>query len=757
MKIWPVLLSVLLLADLLLAPAAYADGIVIIEPPPPAIAPYLTVVYHHVEVTIEDQVATTRIDQVFRNDTDMTVEGTYIFPLPEQAAIERFVMYVDGEPLEGKVLTREEAREIYESIVRRHRDPALLEYIGRDTFQASIFPIAPDEEKRVQIEYHQILPVDQGLVEYVYPLSTERFSPEPIEEVVINVTLNSRQPIKAVYSPSHNVAIHRPDDYHATVSYEAQDLLPDRDFSLYYTVSADDIGLSLLTYRGPDEDGFFLLLVAPPVEAEDRQVVAKDVILVLDTSGSMQGEKIEQAREALVFVLEHLNEEDRFAILTFNSAVSVLTPELLPAGQRDDLIAQVRRLEAAGSTDIHAALMKAFDLAKPSGDRPQIILFLTDGLPTVGELEPERILEDVRQRGHEQIRLFPFGVGYDVNSALLDALAQENHGASDYILPGENLEERVSTFYARVNMPVMANLSLDWGGIQVENLYPATLPDLFLGTQLILVGRYRNNGPTTITLRGTVNGQERTYRYEDLTFPAEDTRRDFLPRLWASRKIGYLLNEIRLHGENKEVIEEIVSLSLRYGIITPYTSFLVDETGRVLTEEGRREATDYMAAAAPTMAPEAGKGGVDYSMEVRRLSESEGAYTGQATSGFRQVGDKAFLLADGIWTDTTYQVGVPTTQVTFGGESYFALLAAHPEWGKYFAIGERLIVVLDGVAYEVVAEEVPPITPPPARPTASPSPSSPAGSPGGCTASLVAGAALGAVAFLGRAWSRRLR
>ena len=756
MKRFLFLLTAVLLIGLLLPGPARADGVIIIDPPPPQGSAYLTVVYHHVEVTIEDQVATTRIDQLFRNDNRFAVEGTYIFPLPEEASIERFVMYVDGKPLEGRVLSRDEARAIYESIVRKHRDPALLEYIGRNTFQASIFPIAPGEEKRVQIEYRQVLPVDQGLVEYVYPLSTERFSPQPLQDVAITVRLASREPLRAVYSPSHDVSVDRPDDYHATIGYEARDVLPDRDFVLYYTVSPEDVGLSLLTYHPQGEDGFFLLLVAPPVEGETQEVVAKDVIFVLDTSGSMSGEKMEQARAALLFVLDHLNSEDRFAIVDFDSSVSTYAPDLRPASERAEARRYVQNLSAGGSTNIEGALRQALDLADRTSGRPQVILFLTDGLPTVGEEDPSRLLALVRERSHENVRLFTFGVGYDVNSALLDALAAENHGASAYILPGENLEERVSAFYSKINRPVLAGPALDFGNIAVYDLYPSPLPDLFLGSQLVLAGRYREGGSTTVTLRGRAGGEERTYRYEDLTFLRESTRNDFLPRLWASRKIGYLLSEIRLHGENQEVVDEIVELSLRYGIITPYTSFLVDETGRILTEEGQAEAMRNMATVLPAAAPMEGKGGVDYSLEVQRLQE--GGYSGLEQAALRQVADKAFLLVNGVWTDTTYRQGTPTTPVTFGSESYFALVNARPEWGKYFAVGDRVIVVLDGVAYEVVPQEAPPVTPP-AGPASTPYPSEISGSasfPVGW-AVVIATGILGLLAAAGAALLHRTR
>jgi Ca-activated chloride channel family protein len=725
LRLW--ILAGLLLATFLFPSTAHGDGLIIIDPIPPAGPAYLTVVYHHVQVTIEDQVAITRIDQLFRNDNEATVEGTYVFPLPEGASISRFALYVDGKPVEGRVLSREEARSIYESIVRRNRDPALLEYIGRNAFRASIFPIAPHEEKRIQIEYSQVLPADQGLVEYIYPLSTERFSPQPIEDVAITVELQSREPLMAIYSPSHEVAVTRGGNHRATIGYEERDVLPDRDFVLYYTVSREDVGVNLLTYRARGEDGFFLLLVAPPGDPADRPVVAKDVVLVLDISGSMEGEKIEQAKAALSFALNHLNPDDRFAVIAFHSAVSSYAERLLPASERAGALRYVQSLAAGGSTDINGALERALALVDRASGRPQVILFLTDGLPTVGEQDPARILENVRRQGNPNIRLFVFGVGYDVNSALLDALAQENHGASAYILPGENLEERVSAFYSKIESPVLTSLALDLD-IPVWDTYPRPLPDLFLGSQLVWVGRYREARATALRLRGLVNGEERTYRYEDLTFPEEDTRRDFIPRLWAMRKIGYLMNDIRLHGETREVIDEIVELSLRYGIITPYTSFLVDETGRVLTDGGLEESKQAFGAVLPALAPASGAEGVTYSLERQRLSESEAAYAGATVSGLRLAGDRAFLRVNGVWTDTTYRQGTPTTKVTFGSETYFALAARDPRWARYLSLGERVIVVLDGVAYEVVPEEVPPVPLPP-DPGSSAPPSAPGPSP----------------------------
>jgi Ca-activated chloride channel family protein len=729
------LCGALMLLSLLIVPAApaLADGIIIPKPPPnvPIVdVPYLTIKYHRVTVTIEDQVATTHVDQVFVNEGRYEVEGTYLFPLPEGATISEFAMWVDGEKLEGQVLERDEARRIYEDIVRRRRDPALLEYVGRDAFQASIYPIPPSGERRIELEYSQVLPMDNGLVEYVYPLNTEKFSPRPLEEVTINVTVHSNEPLKAIYSPSHDVDVERRGDHNALVGYEEYDVKPDRDFVLYYTVSPEDVGLNLLSYR-PDGkgDGFFLLLAAPKVEVEAQQVIAKDVILVLDVSGSMRGDKIEQAKEALNFVLDNLNDEDRFNIVAFSTSTRAYARDLVPADERGEARGFVDRLQATGSTDINRALLEALSMADKG--RPTILVFLTDGLPTVGEVDVDRIIANVGDTAPKNVRIFPFGVGYDVNTTLLDTIAQNHRGASGYVRPEEAIDEKISAFYAKVSTPLLADLEIDFGQIEVDDVYPYPLPDLFAGTQLVVVGRYQNGGDTTLTLRGEVNGEPHTFRYDEVAFHREGGE-EFIARLWATRKIGYLLQQIRLHGEEKELVDEIVDLSIRYGIITPYTSFLVEETEMALREAGRSEiAHNLQATASP--APASGQQAVERSAGEKALSGANapaaptmpagvgGGVTdqyGNVMSPVKYVGDKTFVLTDGVWTDTTFDPDrMQAVPVSFGSDDYFALVTARPEWGRYLALGDHLVVVLDGKAYEVREGEAPPVEAPTAGPT----------------------------------------
>ncbi|HEM62055.1 MAG TPA: VWA domain-containing protein [Chloroflexi bacterium] len=667
----------------------HADGVVIVEPPPGVPmrdAPNLVIRYHRVEVEITDQVATTRVDQVFLNDTRYDLEGIYVFPLPEEAAISEFAMYVDGQRWEGEILPRDEARRIYEDIVRRRMDPALLEYVGRDTFKASIFPIEPGDERKVELAYSQILATDGGLIKYVYPLDTERFSARPLEEVVVSVRVESAHPIRGIYSPSHDVAIDRVDEHTVKVSFEASDVLPDRDFELYYSVTDDEFGLNLLSYRESGEDGFFLLLVAPKVEVDETEVVAKDVILVLDTSGSMEGEKIEQAKEALEFVLEHLNSEDRFNIVAFSTGIRVYERTLQSAADADEARRFIDDLRAVGGTNIDLALAEA--LAMADGERPQIIIFLTDGLPTEGVTDADRIIANLERQVSENVRIFTFGVGDDVNTFLLDSLAQDNRGASSYVRPHQSIEEEVSGFYATISTPLLADIELDFGDLRVEDTYPYPLPDLFAGTQLVVTGRYREGGRTDVVLRGEINGEEQEFVYENLSF-SDRGGEEFIPRLWATRKIGYLLNEIRLHGEGRELIDEIVDLSVRYGIMTPYTSFLVEEEQDIFTPQGREEAAQEMwmqATAVP--APVDGAAAVQDAQNREGLRSAEKAQ--DSTEQVKYARDKVFVLREGVWTDTTYDSSVETVKVGFGSEDYFALIAAQPEWGYYFSVGQEV-------------------------------------------------------------------
>ncbi len=682
---------------------------------------------HRVTVTIDNQVATTRVEQVFFNDGGRAAEGSYIFPLPVGAAVSNLVMWVDGRPIEAKILDAQQARDIYDEIVRRMRDPALLEYVGAGAVQASVFPIQPNSEVKIEIEYGQLLPVEDALVRYDYPLRTDHLTRRPVERLSISVDVESNDPIGTIYSPTHSIAISRDGDFAFRAGYETSYVHPETDFSLYYGLASDEIAVNLLSYReSANEDGFFTLMITPPVHVTEDRVIPKDVIIVLDQSGSMYGDKWDQARSAVEYVLDHLNSRDRFNVIVFSTGSRIYANDLQPVSEARDAERWVNGLEAVGGTDINGALSEAMQMT--DRERSTVVLFLTDGLATEGETETSRILDNVQALAPSNVRMFTFGVGDDVDTVLLDQLYQMFRGAGTYVRTGERIDDEVSSLYNKISAPVLTNLVLDFGDVRADDLYPAApLPDLFVGTQLIITGRYRDGGPTTIRLSGELDGQRKVYTY-DVNFRDRAGGEVFIPRLWATRKIGALLNTIRLNGENPELVDSIVRLSIRYGIITPYTSFLITEDD-IFSQSGREEAqTAFQAESGQTFGQVSGANAVDASEAAAGLADAQapmaaptqtfrdkdanGMPVGSAGEGgaasqqaVRYAADRTFVWRDNAWIDTLYDADQMTpTQVIFLSDAYFDLLSLDPAVGEFLALGDHVLFVWDGTAYEVVPE-----------------------------------------------------
>ncbi len=727
-------LVIVLIAFLAFAQPALADGIVIPDPapwpdPPPLEESWLTIRYHRVTISISDQIAVTRVEQEFLNEHDWEVEGTYIFPIPDGASISKFVIWVDGQAVEGKILPADEARQIYEDIVRQRRDPALLEYIGNGAVQARIYPIPVGGSRKIELEYSQVLSEDNGLIKYVYPLNTEKFSARALEDCSVLVELTSSRPLRAVYSPTHQdrIYINRDGDHQVTLGYEEYNVLPDQDFELIYTHSDEGVGLNLLTFpdqesgNGFGQEGYFLLLAAPSIEVD--QVIPRDIVLVLDTSGSMEGDKLAQAKEAARYILTHLNPEDRFNVIAFSTGVNHFSYQLQPVSKAPQAISWIENKPALGGTNINQALLEAIAQRNPTEDsnnaRPLVLLFLTDGLPTEGVTEIDQILSNTKNNSTHYLRLFAFGVGDDVNTELLDTLAEDNRGLVSYVRPNERIDEEVSALFSKIQTPVLSNLVLDFGDIRVEEIYPPQMPDLFSGTQLLIAGRYRlaaeDSGKSTIQLSGTANSEEYLYTLKaDFKSGSESNDvNSFIPRLWAARKIGYLLNQIRHQGENSEWVDAVIQLSIRYGIITPYTSFLIEEdglfSGEGWDEEAHELVQEYAGAAVGAEAVD--KADAESNLRAAEAVPQPGMIVNQFSGEIQQqqlkyVGDKTFFLQGEIWIDSQYDASVMTPiDIGFGTEVYYELLSARPGWGKYLALGEQVIFLADGDVYQIVLEE----------------------------------------------------
>ncbi len=722
---------------------AVADGLIIPIRPDVRIRGHWAVRYHKVDIRVRDQVADVSIDQAFVNTGAVTIEVEYLFPLPPTAAIDSLTLLVDGKEFKGRILRAEEARRAYEEIVRLKRDPALLEYVNYGMYRTSAFPLQPGKEVRVVVHYTDICRKDGDLVEVFYPLNTEKFSARPIEEVQVKADILGKGPISAVYSPTHEVTVERPAPERAVALYRVTKETPATDFRLLYRPSRESVEATVLSYRPRDgEDGYFLLMVSPTPSAGKKVVAPKNLILALDRSGSMAGEKIAQAKASLAYVLRNLNPADRFNVIVYNDTVDSLFPE--PAANTAENVGKalgmIDRINATGGTNIHDALAEALKVAGPAGadKRAQYILFLTDGLPTVGKTDERVILKDTAAANPGTVRIFAMGIGYDVNVRLLDKLVGENRGVSSYVKEREPLEAKISSLYGKVQNPVMTDIQISLSGVKTSYSYPQSLPDLFEGDQIIMVGRYDRPGTTTVRVSGSYLGKSESFQYTaDLARLSDKFSYQFVEPLWAVRRIGYLLDQIQLNGRSSEVVDELVRLSMQYGIITPYTSFLADERTRLdsfddLRSQGEKAARDlsYVVAGAggqvaasnraalnaATVAPaQSGLGGSAQIGQSNVAAYEAGQV--ERLASVQNVGNRALFKRGRQWIDSSVanrpadKLNAEAQTIAQFSDEYFRLAAANnAAENQILAVqqpGEELILSIRGRLYRITPPAAP--------------------------------------------------
>jgi Ca-activated chloride channel homolog len=598
-------------------------------PTPPPMSYKIKELDYHAKVV--DQVAQVQVTQSFVNTGSAQMEVSFVFPLPYDGAIDRMTFMVDGKEYDAKLLKKEDARRIYEGYVRRNQDPALLEWVGYGMFQTSVFPVPPGAERKVSLKFSQLLRKDHQLTDLFIPLSTAKYTSQPVEKLAINVNVESSIDLKSVYSPTHAINVQRPDNKHAIVKFEATNTVPTADFRLLFDTADGKLGASLLSYR-PDanEDGFFLMLASPEVKAENDERPAKTVIFVVDRSGSMSGKKIEQAKDALKFVLNNLRQGDTFNIVAYDSTIEAFKPELQKYDEetRKAALGFIDGIYAGGSTNIDGALTTALAMIKDSS-RPNYILFMTDGLPTAGETNEAKIVANTRENNKLRTRMINFGVGYDLNSRLLDRLSRENFGQSEFVRPDENIEANVSRLYSKMSSPVMTSLAVkvdvDAAGDSpaTNRMYPKEAYDLFAGEQLVMVGRYKKPGGAKVTVTGKVGDAERKFDFPGtLVEKSMDQSYAFVEKLWAMRRIGEIIDELDLKGKNDELINELVMLSTKHGILTAYTSFLADENAPVRELADLGDSRRRASLALDRLSQTDGLGGVAQRDDKKSLQEA---------------------------------------------------------------------------------------------------------------------------------------
>src|SRR6266550_236237 len=652
-----------------------------VRPVPPNVMGRIERLRSAVQVSVTGRVARVTVEEWFRNNGPVMDEGMYHFPLPGEAVFSSYSLWQGDQELRGEAMDATQARAIYEAIVRQKRDPALIELAGQGLIRARVFPIAPGETRKITLKYTQLLDRAGDAWRFRYLGDRNRQSAPRSFRMEVDSASRFGDP----YSPTHQVQVTRRDD---RLEVTLGDAAAGADFELLLPLARGLVGLSLIPHHPVGEDGYFMLLLAPGAAADaPGGALRRDLVAVIDISGSMSGAKIEQAKAALIQLLGSLRTSDRFRLVAFSGGVRRYAEGWTDATTegRRDAATWIRSLEAEGGTNIGGALTEAFAVS-PAEQSLGVVVFLTDGQASTGETDPERIAERAEQ-GRGRFRVFSFGIGDDVNTYVLDRLTERARGTTEYIRPGENIEGAVGSLAAKVASPVLTDVTVSAGaGVELYDLQPGSMPDLFAGDEMVVLGRYRGARSTeqSVTVRGRRNGRDEEFGTAFADRENESAR--YVEQLWAARKAGALSKEIRLRGQTRELMDALKQLALRYGILTEYTSYLVQEPTIAL-----RGAAESRLMRAPAAAPadQAGAASVNRAAQERSMAEAVVVVDSasfdelrRAHSGInptQRVGGRLFIMRDGTWTDLGHGDSLRVVTIAPYSDAYFALLKALPD------------------------------------------------------------------------------
>lgn len=533
---------------------------------------------HDVRVVVNNGVAVTHVTQVFRNTEKRQVEALYTFPVPKGASVANFSMWINGKEMVGEVLEKERAREIYNSYKQRRRDPGLLEQKDYKTFEMRIFPIAAEAKQKVCVTYYQELEVDNDWLTYVYPLATttrKDIDNRTAGRFAINLELRSAVPIAEMKSPSHSgeFVVARHADTYGQASLESKGGSLARDVVLACRLSRPRTGIDVVTSREPGEDGYFLMTVTAG-EDLGKLDTPMDYVFVMDISGSMgHDEKLATSKKSVEAFIEALDDGDRFEVMTFNVKPTALFSSLTPAtvdnvGRAVDFLSGQA---ARGGTILRPAMSAAYRYSDP--DRSLNVVILSDGMTE--QKERQQLLQLISSRPRN-CRVFCIGVGNEVNRPLLQQIARDSGGLAAFVSRGDDFNRQARAFRRKLTKPVATDLKIDFGGLQVHDVEPSLLPNLYHGSPIRVYGRYRGEGEPKVTLTGDIRGVE--FRSgASLRFRSRDADNPEIERMWASHRIDNLLKRADRSGSRSQVLDEVVGLGESFSIVTEYTSFLVLE------------------------------------------------------------------------------------------------------------------------------------------------------------------------------------
>ena len=686
-------------------------------------------------IDISAQAATTTLDVDLRNDSAGRQEAELLVPVPEDAILRGFDFQGGGSETSARLMPRAEARKLYDSIVARAKDPALLEFVGTALVRSSVFPVEPGGTQKIRIVYETLLPKEGDRIDYVLPRTESAGYAVPWK---ISARIESTHPVSTVYSPSHSLETTRIGDRKLSLRISDSAEREPGPFRLSFltgpTASDGKASLSTSVFAYPDPrlgGGYFLLLAGlPAVEVSDAEKIRREVTLVIDRSGSMNGEKIDQAREAALQVIAGLEEGESFNIIPYCSTVEMFSPAPVVKSKETEARARqyLKAMRSFSGTNIHDALVEALRQKPTEGTLP-IVLFLTDGLPTVGQTSEVAIREVAKNGNPHQRRIFTFGVGLDVNTPLLDKIATETRAVATFVLPKEDVEVKVGSVFSRLAGPVLADPKLQLLGpdgvvvtSRVSDLQPNRLPDVFEGDQIVVLGRYLGEEPLRFRLDGNFRGLQRSFQFTHGVEKAT-TRNSFVPRLWASRQIAGLIDAIRELGATdkptfgpgkkddprlKELIDEVVRLSTEFGILTEYTAFFAEEgvdltsrrSVRLLCEDNFRGRALNVRSGIESLNQELNGSQLRRQKTLNfRNNYWDTSLEQRQTLGVQHVNDLAFYSRAGCWIDSrivaTEKPSEADEVLYEGTPAYAMLLTRLAHQGRQGSVALRGDVLLE--------------------------------------------------------------
>jgi len=539
------------------------------------------------KVEINGQISVTYVDQTFRNELNQTVEAVWIFPLPEGAVVTELYYWFNGKRYKGEIRERQEARKKYNDNIRKYLDPALLEYLGDNLYRLSIAPIFGSTDVRTEITYVELLPYEFGTIDYTFLLNAVGISPKPLNRVSIDGVIETEKPIKFVNSPSHGTStatrITKINDHKYTIIFGDENFMPDKNLKLEFETVRKEVDVNVIRYTPtPDDsigtDSYYSVWITPPDSIAEDEAIPKKIVFTADVSSSMEGERILQLKESLMAFLDHLTPDDMFNILTFGTTIQLFRTDLIKA--IPDVIQEARTfvtdIGALGLTNIDKAMEESLKQSFTTGYANSIV-FITDGYPTWGETFIPTILENVKKNNINKVRIFPFGVGEDVSKQLLVQMALENGGYAEFIEKDDDISKMISLHFKRLSKPVLTDLEIKIDGLVTSDKFPRPLQDLFWGNQVMQLGIYKNSGSFSVYLISHFGDKEISFM-ANADFSNTPGGHRFVPRLWAKAKIDYLLDQIAIYGELDELVKQVIELSLKFQILTPYTAFYSDPT-----------------------------------------------------------------------------------------------------------------------------------------------------------------------------------